>query len=131
MQAIPDKLRAGIKPMRPILKRNIVIHRKITWLLLFSVFSLLVAYWFVHTSKKNIESTNLHINNTHELIATVQTCITSVVETGTVPANLLDSLHRLSHANNDFTAALPMLNQLVLAHKPSSEIKDQLHNRLR
>src|SRR5689334_18086079 len=117
MQAIPDKLRAGIKPMGPNLKRKLVIHRKITWLLLFSVFSLLVAYWFVYTSKKSIERTNLHINNTHQLIVTVQTCITSVVETGTVPSPLLDSLNRLSHANNDFTATLPTLHQLILAHK--------------
>jgi hypothetical protein len=59
---------------------------------LFPIFSLLLAYWFVHTNKRNIETINLHINNTHALIVTVQACITSVVETGTIPSYLLDSL---------------------------------------
>lgn len=117
--------------MRPNLKRNIVIHRKITWLLLFSVFSLLVAYWFVNASKKSIETNNTHINNTNELIVTVQTCIISVTETGTISPLLLDSLNRLSNANNDFTASLPILNQLIAAHTPSSQIKDQLYKMLR
>src|SRR5690349_8216007 len=130
MQAIPDKLRAGIKPMGPNLKRKIVIHRKITWLLLFSVFSLLVAYWFVYTSKKSIETTNVHINNTQDLIVTVQACITSVAETGTITPLLLDSLNRLSHANNDFSAALPVLHQLIAAGKPAAEIKGQLYRML-
>jgi signal transduction histidine kinase len=97
---------------------------------LFSVFSLLVAYWFVYTSKKSIETTNIHINNTHELIATVQACITSVAESGTVTPLLLDSLNRLSHANNDFTAALPALHQLIAAGKPAAAIKGQLYRML-
>jgi signal transduction histidine kinase len=97
---------------------------------LFSVFSLLVAYWFVYASKKSIETTNSHINNTHELIVTVQACITSVAETGTVTPLLLDSLNRLSHANNDFTTSLPTLHQLIVAGKPAAEIKGQLYRML-
>jgi signal transduction histidine kinase len=89
-----------------------------------------VAYWFVHTSKRNIEITNLRINNTHELIGTVQACITAVAETGTIPFHLLDKLDRLSHANNDFTALQPTLRQLVTDRKPSAEIKVLLYKML-
>ncbi|HVW60984.1 MAG TPA: histidine kinase dimerization/phospho-acceptor domain-containing protein, partial [Puia sp.] len=45
-----------------------VIHRKITWLLLFSIFSLFVASWLIFVSRNNLERTNTRINQTHEII---------------------------------------------------------------
>jgi signal transduction histidine kinase len=112
------------------LKRNIVIHRKITWLLLFSIVSLAVAYWFIYTSKKNIDKNNVRISNTYASIVTVQACLTSVVETGTITTPLLDSLNRLAHANNDFTATLPSLHELVTKYRNQHELKALLSQML-
>ncbi len=76
-------------------------------------FLLAVAYWFINTSKRILKPPTYASASTHSLIETVQTCITSVAETGAIPAPLLDSLDRLSHANNDFTTSLPTLHQHV------------------
>jgi signal transduction histidine kinase len=116
--------------MGPILKRNIVIHRKITWLLLFSIFSLVLASWFIYTSKKTIDRTNFRISHTYEIIEMVQTSITAVVETGTVPTSYLDSLHRLNLSNNDLRASGTLLNEFVAAKKPAGEIRTLLQGML-
>jgi signal transduction histidine kinase len=89
-----------------------------------------VAYWFIHTSKKSIDNTNVRISNTQELIVTVQACITSVFETGTVTSILLDSLDRLAHANNDFSASLPALHQFVNTKRSPREVRTLLYQML-
>jgi signal transduction histidine kinase len=113
--------------MRSNLKRNIVIHRKITWLLLFSIISLAVAYWFIYASKRNIDNNNLRISSTHAIIETVQACITSVAETGAISPPLLDSLDRLCRANNDLTASLPTLHRFVSTQQPAPDVKALLY----
>jgi signal transduction histidine kinase len=120
----------ALNPMWPNLKRNIVIHRKITWLLLFSIFTLAVASWMIFTSKKQLDRTTLRINHTYELIETLQAGITTVVETGTIPPPCLDSLHRLSNANNDLRASGTLLNKLVAEKRPASEIRTLLQSML-
>jgi signal transduction histidine kinase len=95
--------------MRLNLKRSIVIHRKITWLLLFSIVSLVIASWFIYTGKKTIERTNARINQTYEIIATLQETITAVVISETLPPHYLDSLQQLTKENNDLHASLQLL----------------------
>jgi signal transduction histidine kinase/CheY-like chemotaxis protein len=58
----------------------IIIHRKITWLLLFSVFSLAFVSWLIYLSKRNIEETNFRIDQTYDIIGTVQQLTNSVSE---------------------------------------------------
>ncbi|WP_165760459.1 ATP-binding protein [Niastella populi] len=112
------------------MKRNIVIHRKITWLLLFSIASLAVAYWFIYASERNIDKTNLRISSTHAIIETVQASITSVAETGTITPPLFNSLDLLCRANNDLTASLPVLHRLVSTQQPAAELKALLYTML-
>jgi signal transduction histidine kinase len=116
--------------MRSNLKRNIVIHRKITWLLLFSIISLAVAYWFIYASKRSIDNNNLRISSTHVIIETVQACVTSVAETGIINPALLNSLDRLCRANNDLTASLPTLHRFVSTQQPAPDIKALLYTML-
>src|SRR5882757_3329773 len=59
-------------PDTPISLLMIVIHRKITWLLLFSIFSLILASWLIYVSKNNLEKTNTRINQTHEIIGIIR-----------------------------------------------------------
>jgi signal transduction histidine kinase/ActR/RegA family two-component response regulator len=50
----------------------IVIHRKITWLLAFSICSLGLASWMILLSKKNLDEVGDRLNLTHETIAAIQ-----------------------------------------------------------
>ena len=99
--------------MRSNLKRSIVIHRKIAWLLLFSIISLALASWFIYTGKKNIERTNARINQTYEIIETLQETITAVVTSETLPPHYLNSLQQLTKENNDLHASLQLLHTHV------------------
>jgi signal transduction histidine kinase len=130
MQALSAIIPGWLKPMGPILKRNIVIHRKITWLLLFSIISLVLASWFIYTSKITIDRTNFRISQTYEIIEMVQASITAVVETGTVPASYLDSIHRLTLSNNDLRASRTLLNQFVATKKPAGDLRTLLQSML-
>ena len=116
--------------MRSNLKRNIVIHRKITWLLLFSIVSLAVAYWFIYASKRNIDKNNLRISSTHAIIEKAQACLTSVAETGAITPPLFDSLNRLCRNNNDLTAFLPALHRFFSTQQHGPDVKALLYKML-
>ncbi|OQP46239.1 hypothetical protein A4H97_31240 [Niastella yeongjuensis] len=109
------------------MKRSIVIHRKITWLLLFSVITLGVASGFIYSGKQNIEKSNSYINQTYETIETLQMAVTSLYETGGVTSALLDSLEKTTQVNKDLQHALPTLREYVAAKKPVAEIKQLLY----
>lgn len=112
------------------MKRSIVIHSKITWLLLFSVISLGVASGFIYSGKENIEKSNATINETYETIDALQIAITSVYETGTVPSFMLDSLYASTRQNNDLQPTLGILRGYVAGKKPGDTLKKLLYSML-
>jgi signal transduction histidine kinase len=96
---------------------RITIHRKITWLLLFSIFSLALASRLIYLSETNIERTNFSINQTYETIVMIQRILTSMDEPD--PRRdlnpELDSLQRLTHFNNDQTRNIALLRNYARA----------------
>ena len=114
--------------MRPTLKRSIVIHRKITWLLLFSIISLAIASWFIYTGKKTIERTNARINQTYEIIQTLQETITAVVTAETLPPRYLHTLQQLTKENNDLHYSLQLLHTYVDLKRSGAEIRTLLQS---
>jgi signal transduction histidine kinase len=112
------------------LKRSIVIHRKITWLLLFSIISLAIASWFIYTGKKNIERTNARINQTYEIIQTLQETITAVVTSGTVPPTSLDTLNALTRENDNLRAPFHLLHTYVEQKRAAADLSTLLHSML-
>lgn len=106
------------------------IHRKITWLLLFSIISLAIASWVIYLSKEYIERTNFRVHQTHEIIETIQESITAISETGTVPQNYLDSLQQFTKENNDQQTYLHQLSTWVLQKRAAGDIGALLHTML-
>src|SRR5882757_9697990 len=120
-------------PDTPISQLMIVLHRKITWLLLFSIFSLILASWLIYISKTNLEKTSFRINQTHEIIGMIRQISFSVSETDPAhypntgaPATIarirdtqkslqldMDSLSRLTRENNDQHPQLDSLRQYL------------------
>src|SRR5580704_12879110 len=121
--------------MRLTPKPRIVIHRKIAWLLVFSIFSLMVVSWLIYISKKNLEKTSFRINQTYEIMGTIQHLMLTVsesgsdsyrfVESGDRQASLLlrsshadlqqslDSLRRLTRKNCDQDAGISLLSLYI------------------
>jgi signal transduction histidine kinase/CheY-like chemotaxis protein len=97
----------------------IVVHRKITWLLLFSIFSLIVASWLIYVSRDNLEKTSTRINQTHEIIATLQQLSFSVSkpETPQTLQHEVGILIQLTKNNNDQQPQVAQLRQ-YLARSP-------------
>ena len=95
-----------------------VVHRKITWLLLFSIISLALASWLIYVAKKNIDRTNHHISQTYEIIAAIHESIDAVSETGGLPQHYINALQQLDSGNNDLQKQLPELRSYV-DHKSS------------
>jgi signal transduction histidine kinase len=87
------------------------IHRKITWLLLFSIFSLAFVSRLIYIGERNIERTNFGINQTYEIIVLLQQMVTSVAEPGPgLPLHRqLDSLQLLARDNGDQRQHIAML----------------------
>lgn len=108
------------------MKRSIVIHRKITWLLLFSIITLGVASGFIYSGKNNLEKSNSYINLTYETIEAIQMAITSMFETGTIPPALLDSLEKVTRENKDLRHALPTLRKYIATKKPAADTRQLL-----
>ena len=108
----------------------IVIHRKITWLLLFSIFSLIVASWLIYVSKGNLEKTNARINQTHEIIGMIRQISFSVSQP-TPPGELqqyIDSLQQLTSENHDQRPQIARLRQYLL--QPRTTAIDDTISRL-
>src|SRR5882724_2329494 len=108
----------------------IVIHRKITWLLLFSIFSLIVASWLIYVSKGNLEKTNARINQTHEIIGMIRQISFSVSQPAP-PKELQqysDSLQQLTNENHDQRPQIARLRQYLL--QPRTTAIDDTISRL-
>ncbi len=125
--------------MRLIFKPRIIIHRKITWLLLFSILSLIIVSWLIYISEKAIEKTNLRINQSYEIIGTIQNLNITVAESGsdayryltsgdrqaatrlqssyTLLQQGLDSLERLTRNNCDLRRHIAPLRLQLLEKK--------------
>ena len=105
--------------MRLILKPRIIIHRKITWLLLFAVISLIIVSWLIYISKRSIERTNSRINQTYEVIGTIQNITLAVSESGSDSYRYLESgdrqaALRLQSFHRELLQGLDSLQRLTL-----------------
>src|ERR1700741_3332325 len=93
----------------------IVVHRKITWLLLFSIISLFIASWLIYVSKDTQERTNARIYQTHEILGMIRQLQFSVAP----PApraelqQYLDSLIQLTKSNHDQQPGIPLLHKYL------------------
>ncbi len=123
--------------MKSILKSGIFAHRKITWLLLFSFFSLALVGWLIYRSENNIEQMNQRINQSYEIIIRAQQIGTQTAESGRDVHLWLESgdqqaglrlkasavrmqqeislLQQLSIANDDQVEAINLLYQTIFS----------------
>jgi signal transduction histidine kinase/ActR/RegA family two-component response regulator len=85
----------------PYFQLMIVIHRKITWLFAFSIFSLGLASWLILLSKKNLDESGDRLNLTYETVSAIQQLEYSLAMAA--PAQVLqqeaDTLSQLAHGN--------------------------------
>jgi signal transduction histidine kinase len=97
-------------------------HRKITWLLLFSIFSLALASWLIFTSADKIEVTNSRVEQTYETMGAIRAMQVSVAESGEGVRKRLregiDTLERLTRINNDQRAGLLLLRKYIAGDGP-------------
>jgi signal transduction histidine kinase len=105
--------------MRLIVKPRIIIHRKITWLLVFSILSLILVSWLIYISKRNIGRTNFRINQTYEVIGTIQNITLAVSESGSDSYRYLESgdrqaALRLRSSHQELLQGLDSLQRLTL-----------------
>jgi len=110
----------------------IVIHRKITWLLLFSIFTLLVASWLICVSKGNLEKTNARTNQTHEIIGMIRELTFSAGGPGHTYAACrpyMDSLQQLTGKTNDQRPQMALL-RLYLQRPRTASLDSTLHTLL-
>ncbi|HVV06172.1 MAG TPA: ATP-binding protein [Puia sp.] len=93
----------------------IVIHRKITWLLIFSIFSLGVASWLIIYGKDSLERTANRLSLTHETVACLQQFSYSVSLSAPVQAleQQADTLALLTHDNNDQPSKIATLRHYL------------------
>ena len=123
--------------MRLISKPRIVIHRKIAWLLVFLILSLVVVGYLIYTTKNNLGKTSSQISRTYEVISTLQSMNLLTAESGDAAYRILqtgdtasdrqlptlhqrlfhalDTLHRLTTRNGDQDAGTYRLAGLVAA----------------
>ena len=123
--------------MKSILKSRIFAHRKITWLLLFSFFSLALVGWLIYRSENNIEQMNQRINQSYEIIIRAQQIGAQTAESGQDVHLWLESgdkqaalrlkasaagmqqeislLQQLSTANDDQVEPINLLYQTILS----------------
>jgi signal transduction histidine kinase len=113
--------------MKSIFPRHIVIHRKITWLLLFSIATLALVSWLIFVNKENVDKANFRISQTYEIIGKIQETIIVLSESKTVPAHYLTSLQYLTRENNDLRNHLAILGQYLLEKRTDSVIKPLLY----
>jgi len=99
--------------MRWIPKSRIIIHRKITWLLLFSIFSMAMASWLLYVAKNNIDRTSLRINETYETIGSIHQLLTATAHSDPNIHLYLDSLQENARDNNDLGPQMVLLQAYI------------------
>ena len=93
----------------------LVIHRKIKWLLVFSIVSLGIASWLILYGKDSLEQAGNRLSLTHETVACLQQLSYSVSLSAPVPSiqQQADTLVRLTHDNKDQPSRLAVLQHYL------------------
>src|SRR6185503_5461855 len=93
----------------------LVIHRKIKWLLVFSVVSLGIASWLILYGKDSLEQAGNRLSLTHETVACLQQLSYSVSLSAPVQSiqQQADTLVRLTHDNKDQPSRLAALQHYL------------------
>jgi len=93
----------------------LVIHRKIKWLLVFSIVSLGIASWLILYGKDSLEQAGNRLSLTHETVACLQQLSYSVSLSAPVQSiqQQADTLVRLTHDNKDQPSRLAALQHYL------------------
>jgi signal transduction histidine kinase len=129
--------------MRLISKSRFVIHRKIAWLLVFLILSLIVVGYLIYATQRSLGKTSSQISRTYEVISVLQrmTLFTAesdaasyrYLQSGDTSAarqirtshrqlqESLDTLHRLTNKNCDQDSNINHLAGLILDKRRSED----------
>src|SRR5580658_1122777 len=129
--------------MRLISKPRFVIHRKIAWLLVFLILSLITVGYLIYATKRSLGKTSSQISRTYEVISTLQgmNLLTAesndasyrFVQSGDPSAarrikngqrklqQALDTLHRLTNKNCDQDSNTNRLATLLVDKRRSED----------
>ena len=77
--------------MRLIPKARFVIHRKIAWLLVFLILSLVIVGYLIYATKNSLEKTSSEISRTYEVVSTLQSINLFTAESGDIAYRLLQT----------------------------------------
>ena len=116
--------------MKHIFKRPIILHRKIAWLLLFSITSLALVSWLIFGNKRSVDNAHFRISQTYEIITKLHEAMNAVTESGSLAQAHIDSLQILSQQNNDLDEELALLQAYVREEKPVGVVKALLNKML-
>src|SRR5580698_10169159 len=129
--------------MRLITKPRFVIHRKIAWLLVFLILSLITVSYLIYATKRSLGKTSSQISRTYEVISTLQgmNLLTAesndaswrFLQSGDPSAarqiqtyqrqlqQALDTLHRLTNKNCDQDSNTNHLANLIIGKRRSED----------
>jgi signal transduction histidine kinase/CheY-like chemotaxis protein len=129
--------------MRLITKPRFVIHRKIAWLLVFLILSLITVSYLIYTTKRSLGKTSSQISRTYEVISTLQGMNLLTAESndaswrflqngdpsagrriqtcGRQLLQALDTLHRLTNKNCDQDSNTNRLAGLIVDKRRSED----------
>jgi signal transduction histidine kinase len=129
--------------MRLITKPRFVIHRKIAWLLVFLILSLITVSYLIYATKRSLGKTSSQISRTYEVISTLQgmNLLTAesndaswrFLQSGDPSAarqiqtyqrqlqHALDTLHRLTNKNCDQDSNTNHLANLIIGKRRSED----------
>ena len=116
--------------MKHIFKRPIILHRKIAWLLLFSITSLALVSWLIFGNKRSVDNAHFRISQTYEIITKLHEAMNAVTESGSLAQAHIHSLQILSQQNNDLDEELALLRAYVREEKPVDVVKALLNKML-
>ena len=116
--------------MKHIFKRPIILHRKIAWLLLFSITSLALVSWLIFGNKRSVDNAHFRISQTYEIITKLHEAMNAVTESGSLAQAHIHSLQILSQQNNDLDEELALLRAYVREEKPVGVVKALLNKML-
>ena len=95
------------------LRPGIIIHRKITWLLLFSCFSLLFVSWVIYLNRENLQRSRQRLDRTYETIGMIQQLLLSLPGSPSGSTIYLDSLQQLTGTQEDQQEKITELHSLI------------------
>lgn len=107
---------------------GIVIHRKISWLLLYCLFAVTIASWLLYASRTSMENTSHRIQQSDLMIEAAQDLL---IKAPNPTANWqpdLDSLYSLSLDNGDQSQLIQTLTASYHQHAPIATLTTQLYS---